>query len=104
MANRIRNAHAMLAQEPQSLGVIGTSRGNHTAFACRNHLSRMEAEANEVAVTADFSTSIATADRTGRVFNDCQAMCFRQDGEAIHVSRQPDLVNYQDGLGAWCDF
>ena len=93
VAGGVGDAHAVLAQQAQPLGVVGVVGGDHAAFARGDDLARVEAEAGHFAVAADRPALVAAADGAGGVLDDVHAVPRGQRREAVHVGGHADLMH-----------
>src|ERR1700722_9109196 len=80
---------------PRDLHVVGDYC---TAFTRGDLLIRIKSKSGDVTERTDFPATIFCSDRFARIFNDREPVPFRHFKKAIHLSRNAESVNEDDGL------
>ncbi len=99
MARQGRDARGVGPQLPRPLRDVAIVGRQHTAFTRRNRLSRVKAEAGDVAGGADRAAVMGRPDRAGRVLDNRDSPA-RKAFQPIEIRSEPDLMNRENGLRA----
>ena len=105
----VRDAHAVLAKQPELLVEFGIRGRKHPAFARRDHLAGMEGEASDPAVgLADSIPAAAVhadlaSDSTGGILDQGNAVAICDRNERCEIAGHPHLVDHYDRARAGRD-
>src|ERR1700751_5046025 len=97
-----RHASAVVNRAGLAFEVI-IVRDDDAAFSGRHQFAGLKTEGSTHTEGANLFATPFAAMRVRRIFDQCEAVLFRDLLQAIHVGRKSSHVHGNDRLGAWCD-
>ena len=104
IGSRIRRPRdAVMPEDTHARGVRAITCRDHTAFARRDVLDRMETECCQIGERPDGSASVGSTERVTGVGHERHAMSRSHAPQTIPVARLPGEVDADDRACSWTD-